>query len=93
MTKANKAWYRTQAWRVGVFVLASFILFGSVGGAKVYYELYVAHTGVQLNSGKQLTRADLLDMVLISAVKQAQEQNAAPHQHDANGNDIPAQVK
>lgn len=78
MTKANKAWYRNLVKNVVGIVTLAFILFGSVGGTYAYYQLYLAKTGVQLNNGKSLTRADLLDMVLISAVKQAQEQNAHP---------------
>ena len=62
-----------------VFIVVTLV--GSLGGATAYYELYVANTGVQLNSGKPLHRADLIDMVLISAVEEAQRQNKAAAEH------------
>lgn len=68
---------------VGV-VLAAFILFGSYGGTVAYYEMYRAKTGVTVTvteadgstTERPLHRNNLLDMVLISAVKAAQEDNA-----------------
>lgn len=77
VTKANKAWYVRQVRRVVIGIIGTAIVAGSFGGAYAYYQLYVAKTGVQLNDGTPLKRGDLLDMVLISAVEQAQKQNQA----------------